>query len=185
MDTEQAAKAAQRKALSAAAQARETANLICARRRSSAARTPSHKALFERLRQVDQYITGVRNELFGNLMDAMRAAAPRFMGLIENPTAVRDFVREVYGEKTGNKVAADGAKAYLEQVEHIRERLNSGGRRHRQARLRLPAAAARHGRHREGRQGRLGRQGAAAPGALALRQSGRLGDDRRPDERLS
>jgi hypothetical protein len=124
--TEQAAKAAQRKALNAAAQARETANLI-SRSQDLGGKNAVHKALFERLRQVDQYITGVRNELFGNLMDAMHAAAPRFMGLIENPTAVRDFVREVYGEKTGNKVAADGAKTYLEQVEHIRERLNSAG----------------------------------------------------------
>jgi len=125
-DTEQAAKAAQRKALNASAQARETSNLI-ARSKEFGGKDAVHKALFERLRQVDQYVTGVRNELFGNLMDAMHAAAPRFMGLIENPTAVRDFVREVYGEKTGNKVAADGAKAYLEQVEHIRERLNSAG----------------------------------------------------------
>jgi hypothetical protein len=125
-DTEQAAKAAQRKALSAAAQARETANLT-ARAAELGGKNATHKALFERLRQVDQYITGVRNELFGNLMDAMHAAAPRFMGLIENPKAVRDFVREVYGEKTGNKVAEEGAKVYLEQVEHIRERLNSAG----------------------------------------------------------
>lgn len=125
-DTEQAAKSAQRKALNAASQAREVASLET-RAQVLGGKNPVHKALFERLRQVDQYITGVRNELFGNLVGAMKAASPKFLGLIENREATRNFVREVYGEDTGNKIAKDGAKIYLEQTEHMRQRMNSAG----------------------------------------------------------
>lgn len=125
-DTAQATKAAQRKALTAATQARETANLT-SRGQALGGKNALHKALFERLRQVDQYVTGVKNELFAHLVDAMKASAPKFLGLIENAQAVRDFVREVYGEKTGNDTAEKGAQAYLEQMEGIRERMNSAG----------------------------------------------------------
>jgi hypothetical protein len=125
-DTEQAAKAAQRKALNLAAQTREAAQLTT-RAAELGEKDATHRALFERLRQVDQYVSGVRAELFGRLVDTMKAASPRFLGLIENPEAVRDFVREVYGEDTGNPIARDGAKAYLEQMEAIRQRMNAAG----------------------------------------------------------
>src|SRR6185295_11548867 len=100
-DTQSAEKAAQRRALNVSAQAREVSNLE-ARAQELGGNHPVHPALFERLRQLDQYVTGVKNELFGNLVDAMKAAAPRFLGLVENREATRDFVREVYGEDTGN-----------------------------------------------------------------------------------
>lgn len=125
-DTAQAEKSAQRKALNLAAQTREVQNLND-RSNVLGDKNPVHNALFERLRQLDQYISGVKNELTGNLVDAMKASAPRFLGLLENAAAVRDFVREVYGERTGNEIAEKGAKTYLEVMEKIRQRLNAAG----------------------------------------------------------
>src|SRR6185295_8243478 len=125
-DTQSAEKAAQRRALNVAAQAREVSNLET-RAQELGGNHPVHTALFERLRQLDQYVTGVKNELFGNLVDAMKAAAPRFLGLVENREATRDFVREVYGEDTGNAEAKQGAKVYLETMEAIRQRENAAG----------------------------------------------------------
>lgn len=125
-DTVTANKAAQRKALSAAAQVREVANLR-ERSRELGGKHPLHEALFERLRQVDSYVTGVKNEIFGRVMDTIHAAEPRFLGLIENPEANRDFIKEVYGVDTGNEIAKKGAKAYVEQMEEIRQRRNAAG----------------------------------------------------------
>lgn len=125
-DTRTAEKSAQRKALNAAAQTREVTNLETRAQELGGAH-PVHTAVFERLRQVDQYVTGVKNELFGNLVDTMKAAAPRFLGLIENRSAVRDFVREIYGEDTENPTAKEGAEAYLETMENIRQRENAAG----------------------------------------------------------
>jgi hypothetical protein len=125
-DTAKAAKAAQRKALNIAAQAREAENLKT-RAAEIGGKNANHKALFERLRQLDNYITGVRSELFGSVIDALKAAEPRFLQLLENAKAVEAFVREVYGEKTGNAIAEKGAKAYLDANENIRTRENAAG----------------------------------------------------------
>jgi uncharacterized protein YdcH (DUF465 family) len=126
VDTARAAKAAQRKALNIAAQAREAENLT-SRAGELGGKNAHHKALFERLRQLDNYITGVRSELFGSVIDALKAAEPRFLQLLENAKSVEAFVREVYGEKTGNAIAEKGAKAYLETLENIRTRENAAG----------------------------------------------------------
>lgn len=122
-DTIEAAKALQRKTSNIVAQTREVQSLA----NRSRVLGSYHEALFERLNQVNNYVTGVKNELFSNLVDTINAAEPRFMALLENAKATHDFVREVYGEKTGNQIAQKGAKAYLEVIEHIRLRLNSAG----------------------------------------------------------
>lgn len=93
--------------------------------------TGKHKhmagALGNLLEQVDVYQKGVTRQNFSALMDTMNAADPRFFGLMENPAAVRDFVFEVFGKKSGNEVAAKGAKAWLDQIEKMRTRFNNAG----------------------------------------------------------
>lgn len=84
-------------------------------------------ALGNLLEQVDVYQKGVTRQNFSALMDTMNAADPRFFGLMENPQAVRDFVFEVFGKKSGNEVAAKGAKAWLDQIEKMRVRFNNAG----------------------------------------------------------
>jgi len=79
------------------------------------------------LNQTDSYIKGVQRENFSLLMDAIEAQDPRIFGLFENKAAVGDFVKEVFGVKTGNDVAAKGAKAWLDTVENMRQRDNSAG----------------------------------------------------------
>jgi hypothetical protein len=125
-DAAAAAKAAQRKALNVAAQVRE-AEQLKSRAAELGGKNANHRALFERLRQLDNYIAGVRSELFGSVIDALKSAEPRFLQLVENAKAVEAFVREVYGEKTGNAIAEKGAKAYLEANENIRTRENAAG----------------------------------------------------------
>lgn len=125
-DIAMADKAAQRKASNLVAQQREASSLQ-ARALEKTGKKATHKALFERLRQVDSYVSGIRHEMMGNLMDSIHATEPRFLGWLEDPNAIRDFAREVMGEKTGNEIAAKGAKAYLEQMETTRLRMNSAG----------------------------------------------------------
>ena len=84
-------------------------------------------ALVNRLEQVDTTIKGVRREYFSNLMDTIEAADPKLFGMMENPAAVRDFLREVMGQKSGNQTAAAGAKAWLETIEAMRMRFNASG----------------------------------------------------------
>ncbi len=119
-------KAAQRKGQNLLAQTRELANQET-RAAVIGGKQPFTSALFERLRQVDSRIKGERNRAFGSIMETIDAAAPKFLGMITNKTAERDFVHEVFGRDTGNQLAAKGAKVWREQMDAIRERQNAAG----------------------------------------------------------
>lgn len=119
-------KQAERKASNIIAQARE-ANNLQTRAPAMRGNQKHHTALFERLRQAESYITGVKHESIAQVMDAIYAVEPRFLRLLENPQAVADFSREVYGQATGNPIAAKAAKAYVDAVENLRIRQNAAG----------------------------------------------------------
>lgn len=86
------------------------------------------RAVYELLDQVSIYSKGVAREYFAKILDSIEAAEPRFLGLIENGAAVRDFVREVLAPgSTGNSIAAKGAKAWLDTIEQMRLRFNAAG----------------------------------------------------------
>lgn len=84
--------------------------------------------LADDMRKTEVYVKGVQREAWTGMLDAIEAAEPRFLGIMENPAAVRDFVREVYAPgSTGNQIAAKGAKAWTAQAELMRQRFNSAG----------------------------------------------------------
>lgn len=119
-------KQAQRRASNLIAQARESQRLI-GRAEQIAGAEPHHKALFERLRQVDDYATGVRNELLSEMVPALNAIEPRLLGLLEDTAYLRDFVRAVLGDTDVPPVMAKAAKVYSDVMEKTRLRLNSLG----------------------------------------------------------
>ena len=85
------------------------------------------KGLARLLTQVDTDIKGIGRDYFSQMMDAINAAEPKFFELMENKAAVRDFLQELDGIKTGNEVAAKGAKAWSATAEAMRERFNRNG----------------------------------------------------------
>jgi hypothetical protein len=86
------------------------------------------RGLADDMRKSEVYIKGVQREAWSGMLDAIMAAEPRFLGLLENPQAVRDFVQEVFTPgATGNKLAQAGAKAWTEQAELLRQRFNNAG----------------------------------------------------------
>jgi len=124
-----AEKAAQRRASNLLAQARE-ADRLKARAAQLAAqgrKNAHHAALFERLRQVDDYVSGVRNEAMANLVEAIDAVAPRFFGLMDDPQAVRAFARAVMDGNADTPEMAKAAKAYTDALDALRVRANEAG----------------------------------------------------------
>ncbi len=61
------------------------------------------------------------------LLDTLESTSPRFFGLVEDQAGVRDLVRELHGERTGNADAASGAKAFKGVAEQLRVRFNAAG----------------------------------------------------------
>ncbi|WP_223621171.1 hypothetical protein [Lysobacter sp. ESA13C] len=126
---EAADKQAQRRASNLLAQVRET-DRMSARAKTLAARgvkNPHHAALFERFRQIDDYVAGVRNEALSNLIDAVHAVSPKFLGLIDDPAAVRSFARAVMDGVADTPEMGKAAKAYTDALEGMRERSNAAG----------------------------------------------------------
>lgn len=124
-----AAKQAQRRASNLLAQARETQRMrdraatLAAQGRKNA----HHTALFERMRQIDDYVSGVRNEALSNLVDAIEAVSPRFLGLMDDPASVRAFARAVMDGNASSPEMAKAAKAYTDALESLRNRANEAG----------------------------------------------------------
>lgn len=126
-DAQAAAKAAQRKASNVLTQLRETSALT-ARAAEIGGKKPFHRALFERLRIIDNSVNAVRKEILSELVDTVQAAEPGFLGLLYDRQGISDFVHEVFSPgSTGNAVAQRGAKAYVEVFEKIRQRQNAAG----------------------------------------------------------
>ncbi|NMF99562.1 hypothetical protein GPA27_19475 [Aromatoleum toluolicum] len=79
------------------------------------------------LDDASRFARGVANEYFSGLIDTFNAVHPRFLGMVEDAREAADLVREVFGEHSGNPLAAKGAKAWLETVEAMRQRFNAAG----------------------------------------------------------
>jgi hypothetical protein len=85
------------------------------------------KAVSKVLDDASRYAKGVTNEYFSGLIDALDAVHPKWLGVMERADQAAALVREIFGEQTGNKEAAKGAKAWLETNEALRQRFNAAG----------------------------------------------------------
>ena len=103
--------------------------------------TSRSKALARDMVNADHDIAGLRQATFSRLIDLMDAvksgegaSAGRRVSMwlfdAENPAMSHDLAREIYRQadgSTGNKVAQEGAKAYLQVAEEYRQRFNAAG----------------------------------------------------------
>lgn len=117
---------AARKASNVLAQARESERLL-ARAKALGGKQAHHDAAFERMRNVDDYVAGVRNEMLTSVVEAIEVVEPRFLGLISDPAKELQFVKAVLGEKVDDPAMVRAAKAYNEGVEAGRLRANAAG----------------------------------------------------------
>lgn len=99
------------------------------------------RALVEDLDNTNHYIAGIKKQYSASLMDLIDAAgsgqgaglgrrAAMFLFDVANPTMTRDLVHEIFaGGKggTGNKIAQQGAQAWLNTIESMRQRFNGAG----------------------------------------------------------
>lgn len=99
------------------------------------------RALVEDMNNTSLYIDGIKKQYTSGLMDLISAAGSMqgtgigrkaLMALFDarNPQMTRDLVAEIFANGkggTGNKIASDGAKAWLETIETMRARFNAAG----------------------------------------------------------
>lgn len=99
------------------------------------------RALVNDIDTTGHYITGIKQEAVGNMVDLMEAAKTgegagfgrrvlMFLFDADNPRMTRDLATEIYNNGdgvSGNKIATEGAKAYLKVIENLRQRFNNAG----------------------------------------------------------
>lgn len=76
---------------------------------------------------VESRARAIERDALRQMIDTIEATSPSFLGLIEDRAGVRDLVRELHGERTGNADAAKGAKAFKDIAETLRQRFNAAG----------------------------------------------------------
>lgn len=99
------------------------------------------QALVHDIDKTADTITGIKMESMGNLMalmDAVKsgqgASVGRRVAMLlfdaNNPKMTHDLAHEIFGNadgRTGNKVAQEGAKAWLKVIDDLRQRFNASG----------------------------------------------------------
>lgn len=120
---------AQRRAGNLLVQARESARLQAraAQLKAAGRKNASHSALFERMRQSDDYVAGIRNEALSDLTESIHAVSPRFLGLVDDPNTVRAFAKAVMDGDKSDPDMARAAQTYMETMENLRLRSNAAG----------------------------------------------------------
>jgi len=79
------------------------------------------------LREIDQRITGMRQQYVGQIVDAINAIDSRFFGLIEDKSTALAFVKELFGEDSGNPTAKKAAEVWKKAANGMRDRFNLAG----------------------------------------------------------
>lgn len=96
------------------------------------------KVIRRKLEQADRYVKGVHREAMREAFDAMDYATTndtgslvgrglRWVSSLEDPGKTMAFVREVFGQDTGDAGAKAAAGAWKKSIEQLRERFNRAG----------------------------------------------------------
>ena len=126
---EAAEKSAQRKAKALVIQAREVQRQAARADQFAQMGVENgyHKALFERMVNVDQYAAGLRNQYLSEAIDAIHAVDGKFMNLLNDPAKVKAFAKAVIDGDTSDPNMTRAAKAWTDTMEAIRVRSNEAG----------------------------------------------------------
>ena len=76
---------------------------------------------------IESRTRATRNDALRQMITTMEATNPKFFGLFENEQGVRELIRELYGERTGNADAKAGAAEFHKVAEQLRQRFNRAG----------------------------------------------------------
>ena len=79
------------------------------------------------LQETYQAARGIQNEYLSMMLDTLNGIRSKWLGFMENAEDSMAFVKEVYGEDTGNAAAKQAAQAWLKTIESMRQRAVDAG----------------------------------------------------------
>jgi hypothetical protein len=96
------------------------------------------KVIQKKLEQIDRDVLGIKQQYMTEALDAIDyatrqdtgslvARGVRWISNLQNPEKARAFIKEVFGEDTGDAGAKAAAKAWIQTAEAMRKRFNAAG----------------------------------------------------------
>ena len=82
----------------------------------------AYSAVAEIMRSVYRRARGIQNEYCTQMLDTLRGIDSKWFGFVEDATDVRDFIREGFGEDTGNAKAKAAWEAWEKTSNDMRDR---------------------------------------------------------------
>lgn len=79
------------------------------------------------LEDVNRYVIGLEEQYQGQMVKAISSIQSKWLGLMEDRDTALAFVKECFGEDTGNKAAKDAARVWREVSNEWRQRFNNAG----------------------------------------------------------
>lgn len=76
---------------------------------------------------VESAAKSIKSIAWSQMLDVIDATKGKYLGLLSDTAQIRDLVRELHGEATGNPVAHAAAKAFHAVAEPLRNRFNAAG----------------------------------------------------------
>ena len=76
---------------------------------------------------VESTTNAIRNEAMGKLTELWGSVNSKFFGLFESKDGMKDLIKELFDEHSGNSDAAAGAKVWKDVTDGLRERFNRAG----------------------------------------------------------
>lgn len=87
----------------------------------------AYSAVAEIMRSVYRRARGIQNEYCTQMLDTLRGIDSKWFGFVEDAADVRDFIREGFGEDTGNAKAKAAWQAWEKTSNDMRERAIRAG----------------------------------------------------------
>ena len=89
--------------------------------------THAFKAVGRMMADIDHKAKGVANDYLSDMLDTINGIGSKWFGMIEDPKDVYDFVREAFGQNSGNERAKKAWQAWEKTAEAMRLRANANG----------------------------------------------------------
>lgn len=89
--------------------------------------THAFKAVGRMMADIDHKAKGIANDYLSDMLDTINGIGSKWFGMIEDPKDVYDFVREAFGQNSGNERAKKAWQAWEKTAESMRLRANANG----------------------------------------------------------
>ena len=89
--------------------------------------THAYKAVGRMMADIDHKAKGVANDYLSDMLDTINGIGSKWFGMVEDPKDVYDFVREAFGQNSGNERAKKAWQAWSKTAEAMRLRANANG----------------------------------------------------------